>query len=97
MLEHLMCGTNPTIREKLGVRGSLLIVWYHARGEACDESEYQCFKVGIFLFIECIDITQQVSRIFVGGIAPCVAVYTVHPWEEGSSRSYYVTNFVNFL
>lgn len=44
MLGHWMCGPKPPLlREKLGVGSFLSIVWCHAKGRVCDESESHCF------------------------------------------------------
>lgn len=47
------------------------------------------FDVDIFLFIQCVWVTQLVSKFLSNGIAPCIAVYLVSPLEEKSLWSSY--------
>lgn len=43
------------------------------------------FHVGLFSFAPNVEVTQLVSGFLSEGVAPYLAVYSVHPCEEGSS------------
>ena len=45
---------------------------------------FWCISVGIFSFAWCGKVTQLVSGFLSEGTAPCVAIHSMHPREEGS-------------
>lgn len=98
-MEHYRYGLNPLLlREKVGVGGSLLIVWCYINGEVFDEcfSGFPTnFNVGIFWVIWCIVVTKLVSGFHSKGIAPCVAVYSVHLHDERNLEAFYVDILVD--
>ena len=73
------------------VGGSLLIVWHcvkdgiYGMSVVSDFPTY--FHVGIFSLAQCVGFTQLVSVFLSEGISPCVAVHSVHLWEEGISEA----------
>lgn len=52
------------------------------------------FNVDVFLFAWYGVVTQLVSGLLAEGIAPCVAIHSVPPREEGCSGASYVTILV---
>ena len=52
------------------------------------------FDISLFSVTQCVGVTQPISGSLSERIAPCVAVYLVHPWEEGYSGASYVAIFV---
>ena len=61
------------------------------RGQHLDDCIY--FNMGIFSLTQGVIVAQLVSRFFPEGIALCVAVHSVCPWEGGISVASYVTIF----
>lgn len=85
-----MYGPNPLIlRENLEVETFFLIVRHCARGRGlwwkCVSAFPIHFYVGIFSVSLCVQVTQLVTSYLSEGIDPCVAVYSVCPWESQKS------------
>lgn len=100
-----MWGPDPwLLREKLGVRGSLLIVWPCVRVgfmARMFQSFLPVFSVGLFFFFflvtGCVGVTQIVFWFsFKGTCSLCSCSFHVS-WEEGSSRVSCVTVFEDVL
>lgn len=56
-----------------------------------------CFNVGIFSVSVCRSHSNLASGFLSVEIAPCVSLYSVHPWEEGNSGTSYITNLMASL
>lgn len=65
--------------------------WNKAYGESVS-SVSTCFNVGIFSV--CRSYSNLASGFLSEGTAPCVAVYSVCPWEKGNSGITYDINLV---
>ena len=90
--------TNPLLlRKKLGVGGSLLIIWCCVRDGIygkCVSAFATHFDGGILSFPQCIGVAQLVSGSLSEGIALCAAVHSMCLWGQESSGASYVTILV---
>lgn len=90
-MEHSLCGPiRLLLREKLGVGVPRTLCWGSG---GCGESISYLLThldVDIFSVAQCIGVTQLVFGFIAKGIALCVAVYLLHPWEAENSRACYV-------
>lgn len=89
-----MLGPNPyLLREKLRTMSALLVVCYCARNEVCEKNVSSLsypFDVGArggSLFVQCIGVTQLISRFLPEGIFLCVDVDLVSV-ERGEFKSH---------
>lgn len=78
-------------RQKLGIRSSLLIVWCCAGDGIYSErvclhfSPILMWVMWVFTFACCVRVAQLVSEFHSVRISLCVAVHSIHPWQEVSS------------
>lgn len=87
-----MCGSSLSLlREKLSVGDSLPITWHCVRGGIYDENVSQPFLPVFIRVCSQLSDVSLVSGYLSKGITPRVAVYLVHPWEEGNSGASCVT------
>lgn len=86
-----MLGSNPTfLREKLKIVSSLPIVCGCVRvDESVSQPFSTHFNVYIFSLIPCIGVPRLVFQFLSEGIAPCIAVDLMCPWEKMSSGSWF--------
>lgn len=77
---------------KLGVPSQLCLGWGLWR--KCVSTFPTHFDVEIFSLAQCVGVTLLVSGFLSEGIAPGVAVHSVHPWKEGNPEASCVTILV---
>lgn len=72
----------------------MVLCWGWGLWPECVSAFPTYFKVDIFSFTFYVGVTQLVNGVLSVGIALCVAVHLVFPWEEGHSGVSYVTILV---
>lgn len=69
----------------------MALCWGWGLWRECVSAIPTCFDVGIFSVSVLVGVSQLVSGYLSKGLAPCIALHLVHLWEEGNSRTFYIT------